>query len=122
MKTSILAGAAVALFSVSALAEVKETENFSFDVNAGARVSVENINGDIDVVGDSINQVKIVAHKKAGKQEYMDELEIVVDASADYVRIETAPAVGSAGAMTAAAASPMNCWCPWTCSSIPSIR
>ena len=89
MKRSILAGAAVALFSVSALADVKETENFSFDVIKGARVSVENINGDISVVGDSVKQVTIVANKKAGKQEYMDELEIVVDASEDYVRIET---------------------------------
>ncbi len=89
MKTSILAGAAVALFSLSALADVTETENFSFDVKPGARVSVENINGDIDVVGDSVKQVKVVAHKKAGKQEYMDELEIVVDASEEHVRIET---------------------------------
>jgi DUF4097 and DUF4098 domain-containing protein YvlB len=89
MKTSILAGTAVALFSMSALADVTETENFSFDVKPGARVSVENINGDIDVVGDSVKQVKVVAHKKAGKQEYMDELEIVVDASEDHVRIET---------------------------------
>ena len=77
------------MFSGSALADVKETENFSFVVSPGARVSVENINGDIDVVGDNVKEVTIVAHKKAGKQEYMDELEIVVDASPDYVRIET---------------------------------
>ena len=89
MKALLISGVAMALFSVNAVAGVDETENFSFDVNAGARVSVENINGDIAVVGSSGKQVQVVAHKTAGKQEYLDKLEIVVDASEDYVRIET---------------------------------
>lgn len=89
MKALFITGVTVALFSMNAMAGVDETENFSFDVNAGARVSVENINGDIEVVGSSGKQVQVVAHKTAGKQEYLDELEIVVDANEDYVRIET---------------------------------
>lgn len=89
MKALFITGVSVALFSMTAVAGVDETENFSFDVNAGARVSVENINGDIEVVGSSGKQVQVVAHKTAGKQEYLDELEIVVDANEDYVRIET---------------------------------
>jgi DUF4097 and DUF4098 domain-containing protein YvlB len=88
MKTRYLAGAAL-LFSATALADVKETEEFSFDVDPGARISVENVNGDIDVSGDSGGKVKVIAHKRAGKQEYMDKLEIVIDASEDYIRIET---------------------------------
>jgi DUF4097 and DUF4098 domain-containing protein YvlB len=31
----------------------------------------------------------MVAHKKAGQQEYMDDLKVVVDADEDYIRIET---------------------------------
>ena len=96
MKALFITGVTMALLSMNAVAGVDETENFSFDVNAGARVSVENINGDIKVVGSSGKvvgssgkQVLVVAHKTAGKQEYLDELEIVVDASEDYVRIET---------------------------------
>ena len=89
MKAPLFAGVALVLFSVTAMAGVSETENFNFDVNAGARVSVENINGDIVVVGDSGKQVKVVANKKAGKQEYLDKLEIVIDADKDYIRIET---------------------------------
>jgi DUF4097 and DUF4098 domain-containing protein YvlB len=89
MKAVALAGAALLLFSTVVDAAVKETEEMSFNVNPGARVSLENINGDIDISGTTGNIVHLVAHKKAGKQEYMDELEVVVDADSDYIRIET---------------------------------
>lgn len=88
MKTIYVAVAAL-LLSATALADVRETEEFSFDVNPGARISLENINGDIEVVGDSGSKVKVIANKKAGKQEYMDEMKIVIDATEDYIRIET---------------------------------
>ncbi len=71
------------------VAEVKETEEFTFAINSGGRISLENINGDIRISGDEGDTVKIVAHKQAGKQEYLDELKIVVEADSDYVRIET---------------------------------
>ena len=89
MKAVAFAGAALLIFSMTAGAAVKETEEMSFDVAPCARFSLENINGDILIVGGSGSQVQVVAHKKAGKQEYMDELKIVVDANEDYVRIET---------------------------------
>jgi hypothetical protein len=89
MKAGAFAGAALLLFSMAVTAAVTETEEMTFDVNPGARVSVENINGDILIVGGSGDQVHVVARKKAGKQEYMDELKVVVDADEDYVRIET---------------------------------
>jgi Flp pilus assembly secretin CpaC len=88
MKTIYLAGAAL-LFSVSVMADVKETEEFTFEVNPGARISVENVNGDIRVTGGSGDTVHVMAYKKAGSQEYMDKLKVIVDASADHVRIET---------------------------------
>ena len=89
MKAMYVAGAALLMFSSAAVADVRATEEFSFDVDPGARISVENVNGDITVTGDSGSKVMVVANKKAGKQEYLDKLEIVIDASDDYVRIET---------------------------------
>lgn len=88
MKVQILTVAAL-LVSTATFADVRETEEFEFEVNRGARISLENVNGDIDITGDARSDVKIIAHKRAGKQEYLDELKIVIDASADYIRIET---------------------------------
>ena len=89
MRSAIPLGVASLLFASTAVADVKETEEFTFDINPGGRISLENINGDISITGIEGDTVNIVAHKKAGKQEYLDELKIVVDADSDYIRIET---------------------------------
>jgi len=89
MRTGTLLGVAFLLLTSVAIADVKETEEFSFEIDTGGRVSLENINGDIQITGGTGDHVKITAHKKAGNQEYMDELKVVVDASAEYIRIET---------------------------------
>jgi len=89
MKAGALVGAALLIFSTVVNAAVKETEEMTFDVASGARISLENINGDIVITGGSGDKVHMVAHKKAGQQEYMDELKVVVDADEDYIRIET---------------------------------
>jgi len=89
MKTGALVSVALLFFSAAVSAAVKETEEKSFEVDPGARISLENVNGDIRITGASGSTVHMVAHKKAGKQEYLDELQIVVSAEDDYVRIET---------------------------------
>jgi hypothetical protein len=89
MKTGLLTSLIVLALSAPALADVSKTEEMHFDINPGARVSLENVNGDIDITGDSEDGVHVVAHKKAGTQEYMDGMEIAVDATGDYLRIET---------------------------------
>ena len=89
IRSAILLGVAALSLASMAVADVKETEEFTFDINPGGRISLENINGDIRITGDEGDTVNIVARKKAGKQEYMDELKIVVDADSDYIRIET---------------------------------
>jgi len=89
MKHSAWIGVALLAASLSLAADVKETEEMTFDVNPGARISLENVNGDIAVTGGGGDRVTVVAHKKADDQEYLDRMEIVVDATADYVRIET---------------------------------
>ena len=89
MKAALWTLAALLALPMTALADVEATEELTFDVNPGARISLENINGDITITGGSGEQVKVTAHKKAGTQEYLDELKVVADADADYVRIET---------------------------------
>ena len=89
MKSAALAGTALLFMCATAFADVKETEEMSFDVSSGARISVENINGDIRVTGGSGDKVNVIARKKAGEQEYMDKLKVLVDAETDYIRIET---------------------------------
>jgi len=89
LRPVILLGVVSLLLASAAVADVKETEEFTLDINPGGRISVENINGDIRVTGNEGDKVNIVARKKAGKQEYMDDLKIVVDADSDYIRIET---------------------------------
>jgi len=89
MNAGVLASIALLFFSVGVSAAVTETEEMTFEVNADARISLENINGDIRITGGSGEKVHLVAEKKAGNQEYLDELEVVVDADKDYIRIET---------------------------------
>ena len=89
MRSVILLGIASLLVASMTVADVKESEEFTFDINPDGRISLENINGDIRITGNDDVTVNIVARKKAGKQEYMDELKIVVDADSDYIRIET---------------------------------
>lgn len=89
MKTTYLLGAVLFMASAAAAADVKETEKFTFEVSSGARISLENINGSIEITGGNGGTVEITAYKKAGKQEYLDDLEVAIDASDDYIRIET---------------------------------
>ena len=76
-----------ATFSVTA--DVTETMEYDFELNEGGRISLSNVNGDVQIDGTDGNQVHIVAVKQAGTQEYLDEIEIVIDDSADSLRIET---------------------------------
>lgn len=97
MKTGLWIGSLLLALAGTAAADVTETEEMSYTVNPGARVSLENVNGDIRISGGADGQVKVVAHKKAGKQEYLDELKIIVEATADHVRIETRHPKGEGG-------------------------
>lgn len=89
MKAGVLAGIVLLAVTITASAAVKETEEMTFEVASGARISLENVNGDIRITGGSGNQVRVLAQKKAGDQAYLDNLKIIVDADEDYIRIET---------------------------------
>ncbi len=81
---------AVALIvSGNLTAKVTEEETFSFTLNDGGRLSVENVNGSITVTGGSGNNVEIIAIKKADNQEALDGIEIEISHSPDSIEIET---------------------------------
>jgi hypothetical protein len=80
---------ALALLATPALADVTATEEFKYPLNEGGRISLDNVNGDIRITGGSGSEVVIVATKRAGKQDYLDRLEILIEASEDAIRIET---------------------------------
>jgi len=83
----VLSAALLAASGVSA--DVTEEQTFNYVLADGGRLSVENINGNVTVIGGSGNTVEIIAVKKAGKQEYLDDMEIIIDHSEDAIRIET---------------------------------
>ncbi len=89
MRLQILLAVVSLLLASKVVADVNETEKFTFDINPGGRISLGNINGDIRITGGEGDTVIIIARRKAGNQEYLDELKIVVDADSDYIRIET---------------------------------
>ena len=48
---------AAALLAGPALADVTEEETFNFEIDNGGRISVSNVNGGINIVGGTGNQV-----------------------------------------------------------------
>ena len=67
------------------------TEEFHKTValNANGRVSLENINGNVEITGWDRNEVQIDAVKSARDQQRLDEAKIEVEGSGDSVSIRT---------------------------------
>jgi DUF4097 and DUF4098 domain-containing protein YvlB len=90
---TIVAVATVALLlgGQSALGgeKVRETFSKSYPLVETGRVSLENINGDVQINVWDKAEVKIEAIKEASSREYLDGLEIDVRTSANSVRIDT---------------------------------
>jgi len=80
-----------ALFLVTnlAAAEVSKTEEYSYELKEGGRISLSNVNGDVSIEGTDGRQVRIVATKKADSQKYLDGMKIEIDASESAIHIET---------------------------------
>jgi len=75
--------------SVGTAADVREEQTFNHTLESGGRISLENVNGAIGIVGGTGDQVEIRAFKKANNQEALDDIEIRVDASPSRISIET---------------------------------
>jgi DUF4097 and DUF4098 domain-containing protein YvlB len=67
------------------------TEEFhkTVPLNASGRVSLENINGNVEITGWDKNEVEIDAVKSARDQQRMNEAKIEVEGSGDAVHIRT---------------------------------
>ena len=67
------------------------TEEFhkTVPLNANGRVSLENVNGNVDITGWDKNEVQIDAVKSARDQQRLDEAKIEVEGSGDAVHVRT---------------------------------
>ncbi len=70
-------------------ADVTEVEEFDFEIAAGGKLNVENINGDITITAGSGNKIQVIATKKADNKDYLDGMEIHVRADSDRVSLRT---------------------------------
>jgi DUF4097 and DUF4098 domain-containing protein YvlB len=72
-------------------AQTEVTQNFdqTYPMSANGRISVENINGYIHVASWDRPEVKVVAVKRAYRQDRLDEVQIKIDANADSIRIKS---------------------------------
>ena len=84
-------GMALVLLWVGLAAAADNTETFdqTYPLAADGRVSVENINGDLNVEVWDRNEVHVVALKEAESAEALEGLKVNVDASANSLSIET---------------------------------
>ncbi len=77
------------LTALPAVAEVTQEFHKIVPLSANGRVSLSNINGDVEITGWNRNEVQIDAVKTARDQQRLDEARIDVNASSDSVEIET---------------------------------
>jgi len=79
----------VSAFAISAAAQLTEDFHRTVPLSSTGRVSLENINGNVTIIGWERNEVQIDAVKKARDQQRLDEARIEVDAGSDSVQIKT---------------------------------
>jgi putative adhesin len=89
-----VAGASVAALFTLALAlpvhaEVKEEFHKTVPLNADGRVSLDNVNGGVEITGWNRNEVQIDAVKTASDQQKLNDIKIEVNGSGNSVEIET---------------------------------
>ena len=86
---AILGSLLALLFAASAHAQVTQDFHRTVPLSANGRVSLDNINGNVEITGWDRNEVQIDAVKKAHDQQRLDEARIDVNAASDSVEIKT---------------------------------
>jgi hypothetical protein len=78
-------------FAAAAHADATVTEKFTqtYPLAADGIVSVDNVNGDIDITAWDKPEVSLVAEKRAKDDEELKRIEIVVDASPSHFSVKT---------------------------------
>ena len=75
--------------ALPAQAEVTQEFHKTVPLTANGRVSLDNINGNVEITGWDRNEVQIDAVKTASDQQRLDDMRIEVNASSDSVEIRT---------------------------------
>lgn len=78
-----------ALLTLPALADVSQEFHRTVPLSANGSVSLDNINGDVEITGWSKNEVQIDAVKSARDQQRLSEAQIEVNATSNSVEIKT---------------------------------
>lgn len=88
---SLLPSVALIMGSLVAYAgqELREEFHQTYPLDKTARISLENVNGDVHVVTWDREEVKVDAVKRAKKQEHLDAVKIEVEAKTDRIHIKT---------------------------------
>jgi DUF4097 and DUF4098 domain-containing protein YvlB/translation initiation factor 1 (eIF-1/SUI1) len=68
---------------------LREEFHQTYPLDAGGRISLENINGSVRVTAWDRNEVKVDAVKSAYRRDRLDEAKIVVRADANMIHVET---------------------------------
>lgn len=76
-------------FSAAIAAAEQATETFSYELNEGGRISIDNVNGDIEITGGSGNTVEITADKRADNADDLARVQVKIKADENAIRIET---------------------------------
>ncbi len=85
-----IAGALLALLTtLPAQAEVRQEFHKTVPLTANGTVSLDNINGSVEITGWTRNEVQIDAVKAASDQQKLDDLKIEVNAGSNSVEIKT---------------------------------
>lgn len=92
---SILTGCAD--FEFASMAQEKEDFRFERPLQPGGRLSVENMNGSVEITAWEKDTVEVVGTKFARSQDLLKQLQIDVVATPDAVRIRTVPPGGLHG-------------------------
>jgi len=88
--TSIAIATAFALLAaLPAIASVTQEFHRTVPLSADGRVSLNNINGDVEITGWARNEVQIDALKTAPDQQRLDNMQIQVNSTSNSVEIET---------------------------------
>ena len=85
----LLLSALVLFFAAAAGAKANREEVQTFPLAADGRLSLENVNGDVIIEAWDRDEVSVETVIRADTQEGLDEVEVVIDAGADRIRIET---------------------------------
>ena len=86
---AILGSLLALLLAASAHAQVTQDFHRTVPLSANGRVSLDNINGNLEITGWDRNEVQIDAVKTARDQKRLDEARIEVNAASDSVEIKT---------------------------------